>query len=168
MLQDLQSAFRQMRRQPAFTAAVVVTLGLGVGATAAVFTLADPMLFRPLPYTDAHRIVTARVTGRGTFGFLQIADFLPTAERHSRFEAVASFDPAVVIRVPGLDDTAFSYAVTTGFFKVLGVKPLLGRLVLSEEHRVRHSEAEVAVITYGLWRDAFGARVDAMTALRAE
>ena len=55
MLDDCRSGLRQIRRNPGFALAIILTLALGVGATTAVFTLADPMLFRPLPYTDAGR-----------------------------------------------------------------------------------------------------------------
>ena len=65
MLDDLRFALRQFRAHPGFALATVVTLALGIGATTAVFTLADPMLFRPLPIPDADRVVRVRAFGGG-------------------------------------------------------------------------------------------------------
>ncbi len=64
MVNDLRSSLRQIRGHPGFACAVIVTLALSVGATTAVFTLADPMLFRPLPYPEPGRLVRLSATGR--------------------------------------------------------------------------------------------------------
>jgi hypothetical protein len=70
MVDDLGAGLRQIRRNPGYAGAVALTLALGVGATTAVFTLADPMLFRPLPYPDADRMVAVTVSAKGTTGGL--------------------------------------------------------------------------------------------------
>src|ERR1700737_2456870 len=62
--QDLKYAFRQMRRSPVFTITVVATLTLGLGATAAMFTVVDHVLLRPLPYKDSHQLVTINEAGK--------------------------------------------------------------------------------------------------------
>ena len=62
--QDLKYAFRQLRRSPVFTATVIATLTLGLGATAAMFTVVDHVLLRPLPYQDSHQLVTINEAGK--------------------------------------------------------------------------------------------------------
>lgn len=163
MLDDFRSGLRQIRRNPGFAAAAILTLALGVGATTAVFTLADPMLFRPLPYPEADRIVTLRAAGQKSVGgMLQAADFFRLETGHSAFEAVAEFDPASVGRLSGQDESTLSYGVTSGFFDVLRVRPAIGRVFLSEEYRTDNVKPDVALITYGLWQSRFAGRPDVL------
>jgi len=95
MLDDCRSGLRQIRRNPGYAIGTILTLALGVGATTAVFTLADPMLFRPLPYSDAGQLVTTRVTRDASLGaMLHVPDFARLEANHGAFEGVAGFDPA--------------------------------------------------------------------------
>ena len=158
MLEAARSSLRQIRGHPGFAGAVVVTLALSVGATTAVFTLADPMLFRPLPYPEPDRLVRISATGgEGRYGGrVLLADFERLAANHPGFEAVAEFGLAALGRIDGMDATVGAYDVSPGFFDVLRVRPVLGRAFLPGEHRSGAQGPEVALITHALWQAAFG------------
>src|SRR5687768_15171853 len=81
-------ALRILRRNPAFAAGVVLTLAVGVGSTTAVFTLADPMLFRPLPYPESERLVEIYARSGHSTRVLHVPDFLRAEATHKGFEAV--------------------------------------------------------------------------------
>ena len=85
--QDARHALRAYRRGPGFVVATVLTLALAIGATSAVFTLADPMLFRPLPYPDADRLVVLSARGAPR-GQLLLADYLRARELATNFTHV--------------------------------------------------------------------------------
>jgi len=157
---DAGYALRLFRRNPGFAAAVVLTLAIGVGSTTAVFTLADPMLFRPLPYPESDRIVEflARSNGEGTF--MHLPDFFQAEASSGAFEAVAQFGPGPGIgRIEGLEKEPFAYEVTQRFFDVVRVRPFIGREFLPEEYRV-NATGDAAILTFGFWQKAFGARPD--------
>ena len=163
MLEDLRSGFRQIGRNPGFSTAVILTLALGVGAPTAVFTLADPMLFRPLPYPEADRLVTVRLSGTGVIGgMLRVPDYLALEAGTHAFESVADFDASVVGYLSGTTDRVMAYAVTPGFLRTLRVQPVLGRAFLPEEHQPRESGPPVALITHELWQSRYGATVDVL------
>jgi putative ABC transport system permease protein len=157
---DAGYALRLFRRNPGFAAAVVLTLAIGVGSTTAVFTLADPMLFRPLPYPESERIVEflARSNGKGTF--MHLPDFLQAEASRGAFEAVATFGPGPGIgRIEGLERKPFAYEVTHRFFDVVRVRPFIGREFLPEEYRV-NGTGDAVIVTFGFWQRAFGGRPD--------
>jgi putative ABC transport system permease protein len=154
--QDLRDAFRQMRRNPGFATAVVLTLALAMGAVAAVFTIADPVLFRPLPYRDADRIVSISVRG-GLLPLPYYGDYLRLRGHHPAFEAVAGLGDNVLgtltADAPRTDDL-MARGVTSGFFDVLGVRPHIGRGFSDHDHA--DASRTPAVITHQLWRARFG------------
>ena len=152
----LRSAVRQIRRHPGFAVAVVLTLGLGVGAVVAVLTLADPILFRALPFPRADRLYMVRASG----GYLHVPDVLRAETDHDGFAAIGE-DHAPVDSGPigSATDTSVSYPVTRGYLRALGVQPVVGRLFRDDEHTADH-RAGVALISYGLWQSAFAGRPD--------
>jgi predicted permease len=168
---DLRLAFRAVRRAPLFSAVVVATIALSVGSIAAVLTLADPMLFRPLPYPDGDRVVRVIVSnGRPGPGAATAADYVG-ATRASTIASVGTFDGPVITRLPGTpiaDKSFLGYNVTDGFFEMLGTRPLLGRLFEPDEYARAVSLAEPAphapiqpiLITDDLWLRAFGGAPD--------
>ena len=158
MLEAARSSLRQIRGHPGFAGAVIVTLALSVGATTAVFILADPMLFRPLPYPEPDRLVRISATGgEGRYGGrVLLADFERLAANHPGFEAVAQFGLAALGSIDGMDATVLAYDVSPGFFDVLRVRPVLGRAFLPGEHLTGAQGPEVALITHALWQAAFG------------
>jgi predicted permease len=168
---DLRLAFRALRRAPLFSAVVIATIALSVGSIAAVLTLADPMLFRPLPYSDGDRVVRIIVSnGRPGAGAATAADYVG-AMRASTLASVGTFDGPVITRLPGApvaDKSFIGYNVTDGFFDMLGTRPMLGRLFEPDEYARAVSLAEPAphapiqpiLITDDLWLRAFGGAPD--------
>jgi predicted permease len=166
---DLWLAIRAVARYPLFAGVVIGTLALSIGGVTAVFMLADPMLFRPLPYADPDRILIASVRGPRTFGgYSLFADYFQAQQARS-FAAVGAFYGPVVGRIesaPDDDSNVLGYAVTGGFFDVFGVTPAIGRLFTQDDYAAASTthggmqSGQPAVITDGLWQRAFGRRAD--------
>lgn len=169
---DWRQAARALRRHPLFGIVVVLTLALSIGGVTAVFTLADPILFRPLPYPDADRVFRARVEGTGTFlGFPQFADYFAAKSMRSA-QAIGAFYAPVPAQLAGGNDEApaplLGYRVTDGMLDVLGIAPERGRLFVAEEYDAvvpgpsSPAGEQPALITDGLWTRAFGRRDEAI------
>jgi putative ABC transport system permease protein len=152
---DLRFAARQLRAAPGFTAVTVLTLALGVGATTAIFSAVDPILFEPLPYRDAGRIVTIwetrteRPRTDGTFGM-----YSGLAARTRAFESMAvfkSWQPALT----GADqpERLEGQRVSAEYFHVLGVSPALGRDFRASDDR--RGAPNVVILSDRLWRRRF-------------
>jgi putative ABC transport system permease protein len=155
--QDLRYALRQLARAPGFTAVAVLTLALGIGANTAIFSAIDAIVFRPLPFGDAERIVTVWQQNRasGDRDLAAPANFLDWRERSTSFEALAAAEPFSHDYVTPEGPESFpSWLVSESFFDVLGVAPLLGRTFDAEDHE--RGGAPVAVLSYGLWQRRFG------------
>jgi predicted permease len=158
MLAEFRHALRLLLRAPAFTAAAVATLAIGIGANVAVFTFVDAVLFRPLPFADPARLVSISEshpdTGQDRAGVLP-GSFADWRERTRSFEALAMYARANFLitnrdepaRVPGA-------SVSPAFFQVLGVTPVLGRAFPATESAMAGHEREI-VISYGLWQRWF-------------
>jgi predicted permease len=162
-MQDVRYALRQMRRSPGFALTAVLTLGLGVGVTAAVYSVIQTVLLEPLPYPEAERLVGAAWTfphekpnaeQAGTS-----ADFV---RDHARsFSSTAVLDDGaqmvnLAMQGPGGGGRAVQIAalrVSQGYFRTLGMAPALGREFLAEEDRP--SGAKVVVLSDGLWQSLF-------------
>lgn len=161
---DLRYALRTLVRSPAFTLTALATLALVIGANASVFSLADAILIRPLPYPQPQRLARVEVTDRTVRGENAIASHDGTTWEHLRDNATA-IDVAVTAGESGLaseanlsvDNVASSVGqerVSSGFFRVLGVAPFLGREFTREEDRP--GGPAVAVVSYALWERVFG------------
>ncbi len=159
ILQDLHYGLRQLRRNPGFTVVVIITLALGIGANTAVFSVVDTVLLRPLPYKDPERLVwvTEQVpTFRTTF--VLSPDFAAWRHRAGEFQWIGSFDAGSVgANLNGGQEPARVSVmnVTPDFFRMLGVRPILGRTFTSNEGKVGHPQ--VALLSEALWRTRFGA-----------
>ena len=134
MFQDLRYAVRMLARSPAFTAVAVLTLSLGIGANTAIFSVANSVLFRPLPYRDPSRLLIVtnrRGPNRRSFSYGRAA-FI---DKHSN--SFAGFAPFVTenFNLTGRGDPELlpSARVAWNFFDVLGVRPVLGRAFRIEE-----------------------------------
>lgn len=164
--QDLRHACRMLRRTPAFTLTALLTLGLGIGATTAIFTLVYDVLLKPLPYAQPDRLVAIE---ERVAEFANVYPVLPVSanhftfwQRHSRsFEAMAALeeDSAPFSRQQGAGASGPPLQIgvlkaTPGLFSVLGVQPELGRAFKADEAQPGHDP--VVVLMYGLWRNQFG------------
>lgn len=151
-LQDVRYGLRGFLRYPLFTISVLLTLALGIGATTAVFSVVDRILFRPLPYEDPGRIVSVGfVHPLERQEFLMGRFYLEWQDRQKAFAAVASQGTGVhncdlVENNPAqLGCTSFQ----AGFLPLFGISPVLGRNFLPEEDRP--NGPPVVMISYGLW-----------------
>lgn len=157
---DVRLAVRGLRRSPTFTAAAVVTLALGIGATTAIYSVVDPVLFDPLPYPQPERVVMVwermPERGRSNVGF---ATYRDVAERSRSFEEVAAFGTlSTVLTGEGAAERLEGQRVAWRFFRTLGVTPALGRDFRPEDDL---PDAEpVAIVSHALWRSRFGADAD--------
>jgi len=156
LLEDLRFSARLLARTPAFTLVAILTLALGIGANTAIFSVANAVLFRSLPYRDAARLVIvthARGPNRRPFTYNR-AHFI-----EDRSRAFSGFAPFVTenfnLTGRGEPELLASARVAWNFFDVLGVHPALGRVFHGEEDRP--GAPPVAIISDSLWKRSFGA-----------
>ena len=156
ILHDIRHGARMLRKAPGFTLAVVLILALGLGGTVAIATLLDTLIFRPLPYADADRVVTVwQRSPSGERDDVAPANFLDWRERSRSFERLAAAIPYSHDYTGGGEpEVLFGANVTEGFFEALGIKPLLGRTFEAGEHAF--GGRPVVMITHGLWQRRFG------------
>jgi putative ABC transport system permease protein len=159
LLQDIRFGWRLLRRSPGFTAAAVVALALGVGATTAVFTLLDHVVLRPLPYPDANRLVMTWETNDGkglAHERLSPVNFMDYRGLAQAFEdAAAWWYPQLTLTETGHEPLRVNAVeASANFFSVLGVQPALGA---GFPRAPFYSRDGIAVISHRLWRERFGA-----------
>ena len=155
--QDVKYALRGLRRNPGFTAAVVATLGLGIGANAAIFSVVNGVLLRPLPVRDADRLAVlgAYRGGGGTPGRLSRLDMEDYRTQTDAFEDVAGY--AMDFGSLAADNRAervwLTY-VSGNYFGMLGLQPAVGRLIEPREGRVPNADP-VLVLSHRYWQRRF-------------
>jgi putative ABC transport system permease protein len=159
MSRDLAFAFRSLRRRPAFSAAVVLTLALGLGASMAIFSLVDAALLRPFPFADPDRLTFLwGVAGperevRGA-SYLEAKDW---EARNRTLTGLSVYDnPSINLRTEDGAERIESEWVSASYFSILGAAPALGRTFLPEEDAVPERDA-VVVLAHSLWTERFGA-----------
>ncbi len=160
LMMDLRFALRQLRRAPGFTLTAVITLGLGIGATAAVFSVIQTVLLAPLPYAEPELLVGLALTFPHDRPNAEqagsSADFL--RENMQEFSSTAIMDDGAVSANLSLDAgqalKVVSLRASEGYFRTLGVKPELGRTYTPDEDRA--GGGRVAVLSHGLWVRQFG------------
>jgi predicted permease len=158
LLQDARYATRTMRRSPGFTCIAVLTLALGIGANAAIFSLVDAVLLRPLPFQDPDRLVMVW-EDQSQYGFPNgtpaPANFADWKAQNLVFEKMAALDARDFnISGEGEPERVSGVRVTAEFFPLLGVQPLAGRFLLPEDDRPEATPT--VVLSYGLWLQRFG------------
>jgi putative ABC transport system permease protein len=161
---DLRYAVRGLRRTPGFTAIAVATLALGIGATAAIFTVVNAVLLRPLPYRDSERLASIWVDlGQGAQSLPAVspADFRDYQRRTRAFAGFAAGAGAETVKLrgnltgDGEPERVRLTPVTANFFPLFGVTPELGRGFTEEEEAT--NGPHVVMLTDGLWRRRYGA-----------
>ncbi len=158
---DLTYALRGLRRVPGYAAAFVLTLGLGIGANTAIFSVINGVLLRPLPYPDADRIMyveqAAIRSGMPSimFSFPEVADYREQATTFDEFVEFGDWTFNVLDR--GDPHRATGGLVTPNYFKVLGIQPQLGRTLIPEDESP--DAPPVAVLTHEYWLRVFGGDV---------
>jgi putative ABC transport system permease protein len=156
LAQDVSFALRTLRRAPAFALVAALTLGIGIGANTAIFSVVRGILLRPLPFVDPSRLVMVRSTYRGqpsTSSPANIADY--RAQSHS-FTSMAVLDArSAVLTGAGDPEQLPGYSVGGDFFSILGVKPLEGTTVFAPADTAWNGTKSV-MVNEALWRTRFG------------
>jgi predicted permease len=155
LAQDLRQAFRGMRRDAGFTVFTILIAGLGIGASATVFSVVNALMLRPLPFRDpAHLVWIANVEWS-----MQVSQFLDLRERNKSFSDVAGTAGSGVgdieLTGTGEPERLSSASVTQNFFTLLGVQPMIGRSFAVEECRGRSDTPPAVLLSYGFWQRRF-------------
>jgi putative ABC transport system permease protein len=159
MLDDVRLGWRKLRQEPSFAAIAVLTLALGIGATSAVFSLVQGVLLTPLPYQDPSRLVLVqRARSDGQPGPPQrwsAAQWMEWPRESKTFEAMAGYAWAFNFLVADEGSESLEgMFVSKDFFKVLGLKPLLGRTF--QDSDMTFPPGPVIILGYDLWQRKFG------------
>jgi putative ABC transport system permease protein len=145
--QDLRFGARMLRKSPGFAAAAILTLALGIGPNTAIFTVINAVLLRPLPYANPEQLVT----WRDNESQLDIDD---VRSQSTFFAAGGGVNGAILTYSGGAEPLGIKAGfVDAGFFKVLGVPPMLGRAISQDDDR--YGGPRVVVLTHGFWREYF-------------
>jgi putative ABC transport system permease protein len=160
-VRDICHGCRVLRRAPGFTAAALVTLALGIGATSAIFSVVRTVMLAPLPYHEPDRLVAVWETNRGGISRNAIApaNFVAWRERSRTLEHLGMVGPATVIMViDGHPGEISGLAFSSDVFRALGVQPALGRAFTAEED----SGNAVIVLSHEFWQGRLGGRRDVL------
>src|ERR1700722_566893 len=162
MIRDLRYALRLLARDRAFALAAIVSLALGIGATTAVFSVVDSILFRSLPYAASDRLVSIGLAAPMLpYDFLFGAGYLDFRTHQNAFEAVTSWTGVNDCDLTTGEPVRLSCAaVESTFLSTLGIAPVLGRSFTAEEDRPNQPSS--VLISYGLWQSRFAAHPDAV------
>jgi len=157
--QDLRHGFRALRKSPGFTAVAVLTLGLGIGANTAIFSVVENVLLRPLPYRDPSALVQIWNTYLPQFpqagnspGDFQ--DFKRQARSYSGMAAFVDIPEGFNLTGEGEPQRLEARYATSGFFSLLGIQPVAGRTFTPEEDKPGASS--VVMLSHRLWQSRFG------------
>src|SRR5260221_4284368 len=157
MINGLRLALRSLPRIPGFSLAFVLTLGLGIGANTAIFSVINGVLLRPLPYPEADRIMHLRqpqiAAGieDSSFSFPEVADYRSQSKTIDQVVEFGDWTFNVLGR--GEPHRASGGPVTANFFQLLGARPQLGRMLVPADEG--KSAPPVAVLTHGYWQRVF-------------
>jgi len=161
MAKDIRYAWRMLRKSPAFTSLAVITLAFGVGASLAVYTLAEAVLLRSLPFPSPDRLVAIYSVHvlRGESENIGQEDFRDWRAANTVFERMAftEFDQVTLTGFGDAERIAGT-SVSEGFFEMLGVRPLIGRWFTAREEKPHQDH--VVMLSYGFWVRKLGARPD--------
>jgi putative ABC transport system permease protein len=158
LLKDIRYAFRMLRKEPGFTAIAIIALALGIGANTAIFSIVNAVLLRPLPYADPGQLVMVwmdyRVGGNkeDVHSFPSYVDY---RDGNTTFATMAGYtETSMNLTGTGEPERIFGASTTASFFDVMGVQPLLGRVISPEE--TTQGNHRVVVLSHGLWQRRFG------------
>lgn len=156
LLQDIRYGARVLAKHKGFTVVAVLTLALGIGANTAIFSVVNELLLRPMPYRDAERLVMLwEVSPEGDHqNTTSRANFMTWREQSTAFEDMAAFsDQRLNLTGDGEPEEVSVQLATPELFQVIGVEPLLGRLLMPEDAR---SNPPVVVLSHSIWQRRFG------------
>src|SRR5450432_2004192 len=157
LIMDVRYGLRSLRKSPGFTAVVVLTLALGIGANTAIFSVVDAVLLRPLPFADALRL--ADIGSRSTlFDFEHLGVSLPDlVDIRANVPAFAAVSPyqssSMEIAGEGKPERVEGADISEDYFALLVIQPLHGRTFVSADMQ---SGSRAVILSHSLWRDRFG------------
>jgi predicted permease len=155
LMEDIRYAFRILRKAPGFTSVVVLTLTLGIGANTALFSVVNGVLLNPLPYPDPEQLVMLHES-KPNFdtGSISYPNFRDWQKENKTFSAMAiSRGSSVSLTGLGEAEQVSVELITSDFFPLLGVKPVIGRLLAPGEDEI--GAAPLVLISAGLWERKF-------------
>lgn len=162
LMRDVRHAVRMLVRSPAFSAIAIMTFAVGIGANAAVFSVVDAVLLRPLPYPGADRIALVWVDNTREHikeDINSYPNYRDWQAQNSSFQHLAGYAlSAYALTGAGDPERLTGAEVTANFFDVMGVKPVIGRLFT--EANETEGQDGVIVISYGFWQRRFGGAPD--------
>ena len=162
LLRDLRHGVRGLLKSPGFALAAIVILGLGIGVNTAIFTVVNAVLLRPLPFAEADRIMrlwhtppAQLFTGRQLFA-LSPANFLDWQAQNQVFERMSIYrGTRLTLTGRGEPESVIAGRVSSDFFPIVGLPPVLGRGFSAEDDRA--GGPKIVMLSEGLWRRQFGA-----------
>ena len=158
-VRDIKFAFRQFAKSPGFTAVVVLTMALGIGANAAIFSILDSVLLKPLPYSHPESLIKVwtRFTGIGQpndQNWISAPEFRDIEQLNHSFSDLAAISGGSFnMGVKGSPMRVVGASISPNLFALLGAQPMLGRSFLAEE--ARPGRDHEVILSYGLWRRVF-------------
>ena len=162
LFQDIRLALRQLGRSPGFSAAAIATLGLGIGATTAMFSLVNAVLLRPLPFPEPDRLMWMAARDHSLRGDapnpISYPDYFDWRDQNHTFNGIASYTGgATTLELKGQAERLEMQTVSGNFFQVLGVAPMLGRDFGRGDEQSGH---RTVMLSYALWQSRFGGARD--------
>ncbi len=159
-LHELRFSLRQLRRRPAFALIAILTLGLGVGVVAAVFSTVDAVIFKPVDLADGDQLMNVYVhskTGMTQYEPMAWPDIRDIGTTLQGVEQIEAYAMAMVSIDDGQIRLAIAEQVTGGFFQMLGLQPKIGRLIDESDRG-----ASTAVLAHHIWQRDFGSSTDVL------
>ena len=160
MLRDLKVALRQLRKSPGFTITAIVTLALGIGANAVVFSVLNALVLRPLNVPHAENLYMVQRDFSGAPGghtpSQSYLDYIDLRDRNRTFDSLAAYQiiSAVGVDTGGNPSTAWPYLASGNYFDAVGIQPYLGRFFHASDEKGINS-APYVVLSYAYWRSYF-------------
>ncbi len=156
--QDLRYGARTLLKKPGFTLIAAITLALGIGMNTAIFSVVQAVLMRPLPFANSNQLVRLFETfpqDGNSEGFVSVPNFKDWREQNQGFEHLTAIRPSAFDLTGGdLPERISGVRVSSNFFSLLDVKPILGRTLLPEEEQP--GRENIVLISHSLWQRRFG------------
>ncbi len=156
ILADIRYAFRGLLSRPAFSIVAILTLALGIGANTAIFSVVNGVVLQPLQYPDPGRLmyITSQFEGMFDQFWVSAPEFVEFREQNKAFESVGAYTVGAANLGTEIPRRPVTATVSHDLMTALGVQPLRGRLFARED--MLPKTEEVAILSYELWRNAFG------------
>ena len=160
LLQDVRYALRQLRKSPSFAITAILILTIGIGASTAIFGFVDAALIRPLPYANPSPLVdvaeTAAMFPRSNLSYY---DYLDWKRLNQVFTSLDAYSQnGYLLRAPSGSEPVPAVRISSGFFRTLGIAPILGRDFHDGEDQLNAPQS--VILSYGTWQKRFGGRKD--------